>query len=58
MRSSGLAWLTLAAGARAVVASLWKVAELSTALLMRAFYGALRDGRAAAARRWPRPSCT
>ncbi len=41
----GLAWLTLAAGARAVVASLWKVAELSTALLMRAFYGALRDGR-------------
>ena len=42
----GLAWLTLAAGARAVVASLWKVAELSTALLMRAFYGALRDGQA------------
>ena len=41
----GLAWLTLAAGARAVVASLWKVAELSTALLMRAFYAALRDGR-------------
>ena len=44
----GLAWLTLAAGARAVVASLWKVAELSTALLMRAFYGALRDGPTAA----------
>ena len=42
----GLAWLTLAAGAHAVVASLWKVAELSTALLMRAFYRALRDGRA------------
>ena len=41
----GLAWLTLAAGARAVIASLWKVAELSTALLMRAFYAALRDGR-------------
>ncbi len=41
----GLAWLTLAAGARAVVASLWKVSELSTALLMRAFYGALRDGQ-------------
>lgn len=41
----GLAWLTLAAGARAVVASLWKVSELPTALLMRAFYGALRDGR-------------
>ena len=28
-----------------MVASLWKVAELSTALLMRAFYGGLRDGR-------------
>lgn len=41
----GLAWLTLASGARAVVASLWKVSELSTALLMRAFYGALRDGK-------------
>ena len=40
----GLAWLTLAAGARAVVASLWKVGELSTALVMRAFYGGLRDG--------------
>ncbi len=41
----GLAWLTLAAGARAVLASLWKVGELSTALVMRAFYGQLRDGR-------------
>ena len=41
----GLAWLTLAAGARAVVASLWKVSELSTAVLMRAFYAGLRDGR-------------
>ena len=53
----GLAWLTLAAGARAVVASLWKVAELSTALLMRAFYGALRDGRRRT-RRSPRRSGT
>ena len=50
----GLAWLTLAAGARAVVASLWKVAELSTALLMRAFYGALRDGRRRTRRSRPR----
>jgi CHAT domain-containing protein len=41
----GLGWLTLAAGARAVVASLWKVSELSTALVMRAFYGALHTGQ-------------
>ena len=27
-----------------MLASLWKVGELSTALVMRAFYGALRDG--------------
>ena len=41
---TGLGSLTLAAGAGAVGASLWKVRELSTALLMREFYRALHDG--------------
>lgn len=41
----GLTRALLVAGARSVLASLWKVDDLSTSVLMRAFYeGWLRDG--------------
>ena len=49
VRGEGLIGLTRAlqyAGARSVLASRWKVADFSTARLMRAFHGHLREGLA------------
>ena len=56
MAGEGLVGLTRAfqfAGARTVLATLWKVSDRSTSRLMADFYGALRDGlpKAAALRR-------
>ena len=48
MGGEGLVGLTRAfqyAGARSVLASLWSVADLSTARFMKRFYGHLRDGK-------------
>ena len=45
----GLSRAFLAAGARSVVVSLWKVNDRSTALLMQQFYGPLLQKRAPAA---------
>ena len=49
IQGEGLIGLTRAfqyAGARAVLASLWRVSDRSTAVLMEAFHQALRDGEA------------
>jgi CHAT domain-containing protein/Tfp pilus assembly protein PilF len=40
----GLTWAFQYAGARSVLASLWEVNDVSTAELMRRFYGYVRDG--------------
>lgn len=48
MGGEGLVGLTRAfqyAGARSVLASLWSVADVSTARFMKSFYGYLRNGR-------------
>jgi CHAT domain-containing protein/Tfp pilus assembly protein PilF len=48
MGGEGLLGLTRAfqyAGARSVLASLWSVSDISTAVLMKRFYGYLREGR-------------
>ena len=39
----GLSSIVQRRGARKVIATLWSVEDLSSALLMRAFYAALRD---------------
>ncbi|CAE7204232.1 TTC28 [Symbiodinium pilosum] len=44
----GLASACLAAGARCVIMSLWKVPDTDTQALMKAFYGGLRCGKSIA----------
>ncbi|CAE7657158.1 NPHP3 [Symbiodinium sp. CCMP2456] len=44
----GLASACLAAGARCVIMSLWKVPDTDTQVLMKAFYGGLRCGKSIA----------
>ncbi|MDA0762583.1 MAG: CHAT domain-containing protein, partial [Proteobacteria bacterium] len=44
----GLAGVSLKAGAKSTVASLWPIADAATAILMTRFYEALRDGESKA----------
>ena len=45
----GLAGVSLKAGARSTVASLWPIADAATAMLMKRFYEELRSGKSKAA---------
>jgi len=45
----GLAGVSLKAGARSTVASLWPIADAATAMLMKRFYQELRSGKSKAA---------